>query len=87
MARKSNILFFEELVQSKNTPAAPNNDSYLLGPDCVVGSSLQITGTASSNKKQRTTIKKSNIGKNCKIGQGSKVENSVVMDGVTIGDK
>ena len=70
------------MVQSKNTTVS--SDAYLLGPDCVVGDNLQVTG---ANKKLRPTIKKSNIGKQCKIGQGTKIENSVVMDNVTIGDK
>ncbi|KAF0974572.1 hypothetical protein FDP41_006604 [Naegleria fowleri] len=83
IARKNNVSFFEELAQYKNTPASAAGDSYLLGPDCVVGEGLVFTGL---NKKLRPTIKKSNIGKQCKIGQASKIENSVIMDNVTIGD-
>jgi hypothetical protein len=46
----------------------------LIGADCVLGSGLVVNGEGSS-------IKKSVVGSNCKIGAGVKIVNCVLMDG------
>ncbi|KAL9653121.1 hypothetical protein ABK040_006339 [Willaertia magna] len=97
LAKRNNISLYEDTTTTTSIHQSPNvvgkkdtsidSSNLLIGPDCNVGESIQLTGNAISSKKQRpTTLKKSNIGNHCKIGQSSKIENSVVMDHVTIGD-
>ena len=71
-----------DVLQHKYTPLTPwpRLQNFMKKESSVVGE-----GTDVSSKT--VTIKQSCIGSNCKLGEMTKLNNCVVMDGVTIGEK
>lgn len=71
--------FFEEDnsdVQLISTGVKYNK--YQIGPDCMVGESTTID--------EKSSLKRSVVGRHCKIGKSVKIANSIIMDHVTIED-